>query len=235
MYSATFKNGLKHGIPIALGYLVVSFTYGMMATMGGLPPYEAILISMTSLTSAGQFAGTNIMIQSGTYLEILISMIIINSRYMLMSTSLSQKITEHMPLWKKLILSFGITDETFTVASVEVEEVTFEYFLGLMTLPYFGWALGTLIGSLMDNILSPAMENAASIALYCMFIALFIPPTKHKRSIRFVVLLTIALSSFLFYSPLFSAITPAYKIIIAAVVSSLIAAKKYPHEMEVDA
>lgn len=100
-YKATFTQGLKHGIPTALGYFVVSFTFGMMASLGGMSVYHATLISMTSITSAGQFAGINIMFDSGTYLELVLSMLVINSRYMLMSTAMSQKITLHMARWKK--------------------------------------------------------------------------------------------------------------------------------------
>lgn len=225
--TANFTTGLKHGIPIALGYFVVSFTFGMMATMNGLSPFETILISMTSLTSAGQFAGTNIMIAGGTYMELLLSMLVINSRYALMAASLSQKLA-HMPLWKKLVLSAGLTDETFSVASVEVEKVTFSYFIGLVTLPYLGWASGTALGSFMDNILTAPMQNAASIALYCMFIALVIPPAKHSSPVRNVVILTIIISCFLFYLPLFSSISAGYKIIISAIISSLIGAFLYP-------
>lgn len=228
----TFSQGIKHGIPIALGYFVVSFTYGMMATLGGLSPWEAILISMTNLTSAGQFAGTNILIAGGSYLEIILSMLVINSRYALMSASLSQRLSPRIPLIKKSMMSFGITDETFTVASVEAEEVTFPYFMGLITLPYWGWAFGTITGAFTDNLMSAEMQNAASIALYCMFIALFIPAAKKHHAERFVVVITAVISCFLFYVPFFTFISNGYKIIIAAVISSLITAKTFTIKKE---
>jgi len=224
---ANFTTGLRHGIPIALGYFVVAFTYGMMATLNGLSPYETVLISMTSLTSAGQFAGTNIMLAGGSYMELFLSMLVINSRYALMSASISQKLAP-MPLWKKLVLSAGLTDETFSVASVEVEKVTFAYFIGLVTLPYMGWALGTGLGSVTDNILTVPMQNAASIALYCMFIALVLPPAKHQAPVRKLVILTIIISCLMVYLPLFSSLSSGYKIIISAIISSLIAALIYP-------
>ncbi len=234
MNKPTFILGIKHGIPIALGYFVVSFTFGMMATLGDISPFHAILISMTSVTSAGQFAGTNIMIAGGTYVELLVSMFVINSRYALMSASLSQKLTHHMAGWKKSIMAFLVTDETFTVASVEVTEVTFSYFMGLASLPYIGWAFGTVVGSFMDNLMSVSMQNAASIALYCMFIALFIPPAKKESSVRTVVLLTIIISSLLYYLPIFHFITTGYKIILAAILSSTYGALRYPVTSEVN-
>ena len=53
----SFAKGLQDGIPIGLGYLSVAFTFGMMAVTQGIPAWSAVLISMTNLTSAGQFAG----------------------------------------------------------------------------------------------------------------------------------------------------------------------------------
>jgi len=226
-----FITGLKHGIPTALGYFVVSFTFGMMASGGGLSPFYATLISMTSLTSAGQFAGLNIMVNSGTYIELIISMLVINSRYMLMSTALSQKLQKPMAIWKKMIISTSITDENFGVAMIEVDTVTFQYFLGVMSLPYLGWSLGTLLGSLLDGLLDKCMQNAASIALYCMFIALFIPPAKDESSIRQIIILTILISILLYYIPLFSFISAGYKILIAAIIGALYGAVRYPREV----
>lgn len=203
----------------------------MIASLGGMSPYLATLISMTSLTSAGQFAGLNIMFQHGTYIELIISMIVINCRYMLMSTALSQKIEKNTALWKKLIMSFAITDENFTVAMVKVDTVTFQYYLGVITLPYFGWAIGTFLGAMMDNLLSSAMQNAASIALYCMFIALFVPPAKEKKPIRSLVIITMCISLLLYYIPIFSDISSGYKIIIAAIIGAFVIALKYPQEV----
>lgn len=231
MTRPTYVQGLKHGIPTALGYFVVSFTFGMMASLGGLSPFHATLISMTSLTSAGQFAGLNILLAGGGYLELIVSMLVINSRYMLMSTALSQKIEAGMALWKKMLIAAGVTDENFSIAMVEVETVTFRYFLGVMTLPYLGWTFGTLSGTLMDNLLSPPMQNAASIALYCMFIALFVPPAKEQAPVRQVVFISIALSVAMYYMEVFDAVSIGYKILIAAVSGALYGAIRYPREV----
>lgn len=227
----TYFQGLKHGIPTALGYFVVSFTFGMMASIGGMSPFQATLISATSLTSAGQFAGINIMFAAGSYLELVLSMLIINSRYALMAAAMSQKIQTGTPLYKKMLMSIFITDENFAVAMVEVEHITFQYYIGVATLPYIGWVSGTLLGSIMDNLMSPALQNASSIALYCMFIALFMPPAREQKSIRNVVLFVIALSLILYYVPLFTFITVGYRVLIAAILGALYGALKYPQEV----
>ena len=218
--SPTYLNGLKAGLPIALGYFVVSFTFGMTACLNGFTPFEAIFMSMTNVTSAGQFAGMNLLVSGTKYMELLLTVSIINIRYLLMSTALSQKISP-MPLYQKLVLAFGITDETFTVASVKVETITFRYFMGLITLPYIGWSAGTFFGSLMDNFLNPNMQHSAAIALYCMFIALVVPPIKHHKNIRVVVLITIGFRLFLLLFPLTNHLSSGYAIILSACLGAL--------------
>lgn len=227
----TYLTGLKHGVPTALGYFVVSFTFGMIAHLGGLSSFYALLISMTSLTSAGQFAGLNIMFAGGGFAELTIAMIVINSRYSLMATAMSQKLAKGTTLLQKAFMSIFITDENFAVAMVEVEHITWQYYLGVATLPYIGWSSGTLLGALVDNLLSPPMQNAASIALYCMFIALFIPPAKEEKPIRQVIIITILMGIALYYLPIFSWISTGYKIMIAAILGSIFGALKYPQEV----
>ena len=128
----SFMYGLKRGFPIFLGYLPVSFTFGFMAVSGGIPVWAAVLISLTNVTSAGQFAGTNLIFASAGYLEIALTTFVINLRYSLMSLSLSQKIRPDVPIWKRLILSFCITDETFVMASMEPGQIGAGFFGGLI-------------------------------------------------------------------------------------------------------
>jgi len=224
---ATFLNGLKAGLPIGLGYLIVSFTFGMTACLSGFTPLEAIFMSMTNVTSAGQFAGMQLINSQATYIELMITVGIINIRYLLMSAVLSQKLSDKMTLLQRLTLSFGVTDEVFSVALVEVKEITFSYFIGLFTLPYLGWVFGTVFGALMDNLLDPHMQSAASIALYCMFIALVLPPSKHHNDIRFVVLLTIGLRIVFIFTPLLNRISSGYSIILCATLAAFIGALIY--------
>lgn len=143
----TFSKGLKDGIPICLGYLSVSFTFGMMAAKGGLPLWAIQLISMTNLTSAGQFAGTALILSGGAYLEIAVTTFVINLRYTLMGVSLSQKLEPSMPGWKRALLAFGNTDEIFAVAMQQKGLVSGRYLLGLIMLPLYWLGVGDAVGS----------------------------------------------------------------------------------------
>lgn len=228
--SEEFRYGLKRGFPIALGYIPVSFTFGLMAVSGGLPVWLVIFISLTNLTSAGQFAGTNLILAGAGYFEITLTTFIINIRYMLMSLSLSQKIEKKIPLYQRLLFAYGITDETFTVASMENSKLSFYYMMGLITGPTFGWTFGTALGALICSNLPDSLSNAMGIALYGMFIAIIIPPAKKSRSILSIVLISVLIMCLLKYIPIFYFISSGFRIIIATVIGAGIGAILFPVE-----
>ncbi len=228
----SFSKGIRDGIPICLGYLSVSFTYGMKATSGGLPVWAAVLISMTNLTSAGQVAGTGLLLQGASYLEIMITTFVINIRYMLMSLSLSQKIDNRMKLSERLGVSFGITDEIFAVAIQQKQNITANYLTGLILTPYFGWALGTFLGGAVTEILPLALRSALGIAIYGMFIAIIIPPARESRPILITVLLAVGISCLFRWTPYLSRLSSGWVIIICAVAASAFAAWKFPVDIQ---
>lgn len=228
-FNKDFLEGLKKSLPIIMGYLPVSFTFGIMASSGGLAPLTASLISMTNFTSAGQFAGTNIIIANGAYLEIAVTTFVINIRYSLMSLSLSQKISD-MTLIKKLIIAFGITDETFTVSSFENKPLSFSYMFALSFFPYLSWIIGTFLGATASNLLSAEMQNAMGIALYGMFLALVIPEAKTNKKILAIVIVAITISSSFRYLEILQSISSGWAVIISTVLASTFGAIVFPKE-----
>ena len=225
-----YVRGLRHGIPIALGYLSVSFTFGMKAVADGLSPLQAVLISATNLTSAGQFAGLPLMLGHASLMEMALTQLIINLRYALMSLSLGQKLDKSMNTLARLLFSFSNTDEIFAVAASQPEKVGRHYLFGLMTAPYFGWTIGTLLGAVAGTLLPEFFRSALGIAIYGMFLAIILPPAKREKPVRLVVLMAIGLSLCLRYVPLFSGISSGFAIIICAVVASAIGAWLHPVE-----
>lgn len=231
MKQGNFLRGLKAGIPIGLGYLSVSFTFGIMASNMGLAWWQAVLISMTTLTSAGQLAGIGIMASPGQYLEMLVSQVTINVRYAFMSVSLSQKADERFRGIYRWLLGYFITDEIFAVAITE-ERITRSYFLGLAFFPYFGWAAGTLVGALLGNILPPQLMSALCIAIYGMFVAVVAPKAKEERSVLAVVCIALALSCGFYYLPVLREVSSGLAISICAVLAAVIGAVLFPIKEE---
>ncbi len=228
--SLTLKKGLKDGMPICLGYISVSFAFGLMATEGGLPVWVALLISMTNLTSAGQFAGTALILSGGLYLEIAVTTFVINIRYMLMSLSLSQKVDETMSNLQRWVLSFGVTDEIFAVAMQQNGSINARYLAGLIATPYIGWTLGTLLGATATGLLPAGVRTALGIAIYGMFIAIIIPPARHSRPIAKVILFAAVISCIFKWTPFLNQLSSGWVIILCAVVASAYAALRYPVE-----
>lgn len=196
-----FIRGIKRGFSICLGYIPVSFTFGLVAVKMGFTPAQATLISLTNMASAGQFAGIRLIEGGAAYIELIITTFVINLRYFLMSLSLSQKVNPEMPFYKRAVMAYCITDEVFALAAMEPEEVNFPFFGGLMLTPILGWTSGTLLGAIASNLLSPMMQGCMGIALYCMFIAIIIPPARKSRKVALAVVVAAVLSCIFKYVP----------------------------------
>lgn len=227
-----FWKGLKHGIPIALGYLSVSFAFGIQSVSGGLSPLQAVLISMLNVTSAGQLAGLNLMIAGGSLMQMALTQLTINLRYALMSLSLSQRLDGTMTTLHRMCFAFCNTDEIFAVASSQPGKVGRRYLYALMLTPYLGWAAGTLLGAVAGSLLSEFFRTALGIAIYGMFIAIIVPPSREKKPVRVVVALSALLSLCLRYIPALSGIGGGYAIIICAVIAACAGAAIFPIKEE---
>ena len=227
-YPLNYKKGLKDGIPIALGYLSVSFAFGVTAVSLGVPEFIALIISMTNLTSAGQLAGVVIIASLGTVAEIILTQLVINARYFLMSLTLTQKLDKKFTLLDRLLCSIGITDEIFAVAVMNDKPVTRNYLLGLMTLPYLGWSCGTLLGAVLGGILPQIIVNALNIALYAMFIAIVVPTAMQNKKVIPVVIISVALSCAFTFIPVLNNVNSGIVYVVSALIASIIGALVFP-------
>lgn len=223
-----FLKGCKKGLPIALGYFPVSFSFGVLVVSSGLPLGLATLISLTNLTSSGQFAGVSLMLVQANYIEIAMTLLLINARYFLMSLSLSQKIDKKMNTLQRMIISFGITDEIFSIASIQEGTLSFRFMAGFILVPVIGWTSGTLVGETLMNILPVSLQNAMGIALYGMFLAIIVPASAKSKPILEVVLISAVVSVLFYYVPVFKIFSSGVKLIIATLCGAIYGAWKYP-------
>ncbi len=223
-----FRHGFQDGISIGLGYLFVSFGFGISAVGQGLRVLETVILSMTNLTSAGQVAGVAILAVGGTLLEMILTQLVINLRYALMGITLTQRMDPRFTTSRRMLLSFAITDEIFAVASAKPHPIGPSYFSGLLVAPYLGWTLGTLLGAVAGRLMPPRLSDAAGILIYAMFLAIVIPPMKREKGTLVAVLVAAALNCILYYVPLFDGITSGFSVIICAVVGALVAAALCP-------
>ncbi len=220
-----FLKGIRDGIPICLGYLSVSFGFGILATGLGLSVLAAVGISLTNLTSAGQVAGVGIIAAGGSLIEMILTQLVINIRYSLMGISLSQKLDKSFNTFHRLMASFGITDEIFAVA-VAQKSVSPYYMYGLTAVSAFGWVLGTFLGAAAGNLLPPSVSSALGIVLYGMFLAIIIPPSKKSKGVLVSVLIAAFLSIIFKYVLVF--VSGGFSVIICAVLSAAVCAFLFP-------
>ncbi len=228
-----FTKGMSHGIPIALGYLSVSFGFGIMAVKSGISVLAASLISALNLTSAGQAEGVEIIAAGGTIIEMILVQLTINLRYSLMGLSLSQKLDKSFTTPHRFFASYGITDEIFAVCSAQKEKLRPSYMYGMILVAFAGWVTGTTLGAAAGQLLPTSVSNAMGIVLYGMFIAIILPPSRKKLSVFIVVLAAAAVSILFRY--VITAVSGGFAVIISAIAASVLGALLFPVNEEEEA
>ena len=223
-----FKEGLKDSVPIAIGYFSVSFTFGIMAASFGISPLTAGMISLLNVTSAGQFAGITLIAAGTTYIELMLTQIVINLRYALMSLTLTQKLSEKMHTPQRMLISYGVTDEIFAVAATKEKPLTLYYMLGLEWFPILSWMAGTICGGVANNLLPASVQSALGIALYGMFVAIVLPGVEEEKSVLFVAVCALVLSCMFTYVPGLNKVSSGFAIILCTLMASGLGAVFFP-------
>ncbi len=215
-----------------MGYFSVSFGFGALAAAHGIRALDAALISVTNLTSAGQFAGLTLIFASAGLWEMILTQLVINSRYALMSLALSQRMGQKIGLLPRFFIAFLNTDEIFALAMSRREALTTPYLLGLGTLPMVGWTLGTLIGALAGSVLPETFRDALGVMLYGMFVAIVLPPAKKERPVLLCILLALVCSSLFSWVPALAGISSGLSIVICTVAAAAVCAVLFPVQEE---
>ena len=228
-----YRNGVSRGLPVGMGYFSVSFGFGAMAVSQGLSTMDATLISLTNLTSAGQFAGLTVIVAMATLWEMVLTQLIINSRYALMSLALSQRMGQRIGLLPRLVIAFFNTDEIFALAMARKEPLTIPFMLGLGTLPIVGWTTGTLCGALAGSVLPASIQAALGVMLYGMFVAIVVPPAKQNRPVLICVVLAMVLSTLFTIVPLLRQTSAGHALVICTVAAAALCAWLFPVSEEV--
>ena len=225
-----FIQGLKDGIPICLGYFAVSFAFGIQAADINLSPFQAGLLSLLNVTSAGQFAGLAVIASSGSFLEMAVLQAIVNLRYLFMSAALSQKLTPETSTLHRLGIAYGVTDEIFGISVLRKGMLSPFYSYGAILVSVFGWVSGTVLGAAAGAILPQRLISALGIALYGMFIAIIIPPARESKPVLITVIAGMAISTIFTYAPILRALSGGMRIIIVTVIVAGASAFIWPVE-----
>ena len=231
-----FRDGCRDGIPVCLGYIAVSFAFGIEASKIGMTTFQAAMTSLLNVTSAGQFSALELIARNGSFVELAILQFIINLRYMLMSTALSQKLDPKVSTLHRLGISYGVTDEIFALSFFKGGKLYPLYSYGLIVVSVAGWVFGTVLGAFSGQILPQRLISCLGLAIYGMFIAIIIPNTRTSRTLLFVVVSAMGLSTLFAYLPLISEhVSSGFRIIIITVVVSAVAAALSPIKEEKEA
>ena len=223
-----FCEGMRDGVPIALGYFAVSFSLGIAARRAGFTPFQGFLVSLLNNASAGEYAAFAIIMANATYLEVAVITLIANARYLLMSCALAQRFAPGTPFWHRLVIGYDVTDELFGITIARPGSLNPYYTYGAILLAAPAWAIGTALGIIAGNLLPLRAVSALSVALYGMFLAIIIPPARNNRVLAGVVVISMAASLLFDKTPGLRNISSGFRIIIITLIIAGIAAYFFP-------
>ena len=227
-----FFAGMKAGMPVCVGYFSVSFGFGAMAIVQGLTVWQAIFISASNLTSAGQFAGLTVIAAGATILEMILTQVVINSRYALMSLALGQRLGPNVGTGKRLIAAFFNTDEVFALGMSRGKNLTTAFFVGAGVVAALGWISGTALGAIAGSLLPKSVQMALGVMLYGMFIAIVVPQAKEDKPILSSVLLALVVSCLFTWVPGLNRVSGGLAIVICTVLAAALCAVLFPVDDE---
>lgn len=225
--------GMKAGMPVCVGYFSVSFGFGAMAIAQGLSLWHAVLISATNLTSAGQFAGLTVIAAGAALLELILTQLVINSRYALMSLALGQRLGPQVGTGKRLVAAFFNTDEIFALGMARREKLSVSFFTGAGTVAALGWTGGTAVGAFAGAVLPVSVRAALGVMLYGMFIAIVVPQARQEKPMLLSMLLALVFSCLFAWVPALGGVSAGLAIVICTVAAAAICALVCPVEQEV--
>ena len=228
--SKEFLSGMRAGMPVCVGYFSVSFGFGAMAVAQGLKAWHAILISAVNLTSAGQFAGLTVITAGAAILEMILTQLVINSRYALMSLALGPRLGPSVGTGKRLLAAFFNTDEIFALGMSRFEPLTAEYFWGAGTVAALGWTGGTAMGALAGSLLPLSIRASLGVMLYGMFIAIVVPQARKEKPMLLSMVLALVLSCLFTWMPGLKDVSAGLAIVICTVIAAAVCALVFPVE-----
>lgn len=225
-----YRAGMKAGMPVCVGYFSVSFGFGAMAISQGLKVWQAVLISASNLTSAGQFAGLTVITAGAAIIEMILTQLVINSRYALMSVALGQRLGPNVRTGQRMLAAFFNTDEVFALGMSRQGKLTVSFFVGAGTVAALGWTGGTALGAVASSILPVSIQTALGIMLYGMFIAIVVPQARQEKPMQICMILALLFSSLFTWLPGLNKVSAGLAIVICTVAAAAICALIYPVE-----
>jgi len=211
-----FRTGIQAGVSIAIGYMPIALTFGLLAKSSGLSVMETVLMSIIVFAGAAQYISLSLLAVGTGIFEIILTTFIVNIRHFLMSASLNEKMDNDHPV-KKALYAFGITDETFSVAAVKEGSVSTGYMAGIIVIAYSSWVIFSGVGHVIGASLPQTLQESMSIALYAMFIGLLVPSMKKHRKVVMLAVLAAVFNSIL--TPVLST---GWAIVVATIASAML-------------
>lgn len=175
MVKNEFFKGAKDLSPILLGVLPFSMIVGVTAVNAGIPPIQAMAMSLIIFAGASQLAAIELMSKTAPFAVVVLTALIINLRFTMYSASLAPYFRDFNSFWKG-ISAYILSDQAYAVSITEFrsrKRNRLWYYLGSAFILWFMWQMGTILGVLVGSSLPKGLSLEFAVPL--TFMALLFP------------------------------------------------------------
>lgn len=208
------------------------FHSALPAKTAGLNAFQMLSCKPFVQRTAGEYSGLSVIAADSSYFVIALATLVANARYLLMSCALSQRISKDTSIIHRLLLGFFVTDEFFGISISRSGKLNPFYTYGAILIGCPCWAFGSMLGTIAGNLLPLRIVSALSVALFGMFLAIIIPPSRKNKTLLGIVLVSFAASFAFAYIPVINQIDEGTRTIILTIVISAAAALLFPVKEE---
>ena len=183
--AAAFVSGARAIVPVLFALLPFGLAFGASAAGSGISPVEALGMSVFVAAGAAQLAAVPLISAGASVAVVVLTVLVINLRFMLYSASLAPHFRS-LPLWWKGLLSYHLTDQAYAAtitrfeAGEEHESLKRWYFLGTGLAIWTTWQVATMTGVFLGAWVSEGWS--LDFVLPLVFIALAVPAVRDRTT-----------------------------------------------------
>lgn len=169
-----FRAGVIACLPTIPGYWSIGFAAGAIGTLSGFSTLETALLAGVLYAGSAQLMFYSLWAAGAEIASVVLSVLLVNLRYLLMSSAMSVFFRDYTPL-QKITSGLLLTDETFGVAVQQGSErgsVSWAWMSGLNLAAWLNWILACVIGAELASSLPASLMEGLSFSLVSMFIGL---------------------------------------------------------------
>lgn len=193
-----FLKGAVDILPLSIAVLPWGILAGSMAVNAGLSFAQSFAMSAIFFAGAAQLVSLGLVMSGASLFTIVITVLFLTSQHLIYALNFRKDI-RCLPVYKRLIVGFLLTDELFAIGVTHQAQRSFAYLFGAGICFYFAWCLFSLLGIFLANAIPNLERLHLDFSIVAIFILIIVPMIKNLVTLMGVVSTLIATLIFKYF------------------------------------